>query len=277
MHPRILSFDIESAGVNALKSDLGFVILFGYKWAHEREAHVLTLDSHSLRQFNDKALLRQASALFAEADIVVGHFASIFDRRFIQGRLLINGLPPLPPTKLRDTCLLARSVAAFSSNRLKHLAKILNLTNRKLDNNWPEAWFKVMQGNTRHLAALARYCKGDVLAVEELYFRLRPFDNPHPRLWSNPGGSRKPKCGVCGGRVAWRGLIYLGQQAYRRYQCLSCWRWDRERKALKQRAVEPESAVARTRRPPAQSPRRVRHMVSRRAARCRLRGSRTGQ
>jgi len=63
--PRILSFDIESAGVNALKSDLGFVILFGYKWAHEPHAHVLTLAPQSLRRFDDKALLRAASKLFA--------------------------------------------------------------------------------------------------------------------------------------------------------------------------------------------------------------------
>ena len=229
--PRILSFDIESAGVNALKADLGFVILFGYKWAHEKEAHVLTIDRQSLRRFDDKALLRAASKLFAEADLVVGHFASLFDRRFIQGRLLINGLHPIPPTKIRDTCLLARSLATFSSNRLKHLAKILHLRHQKLDNNWPTAWFKVMQGSMAHLNALARYCKGDVEAVEELYFKLRPFDQPHPRLYPSTKGDTR--CAACGGKVAWRGVVYLGEQIYRRYQCTTCWRWGRERKALR--------------------------------------------
>ena len=230
MYPKILSFDIESAGVNALKADLGFVILFGYKWAHEEEAHVITIDRQSLRRFDDKALLRQASAIMAQADLVVGHFASLFDRRFIQGRLLINGLPPIPPTKIRDTCLIARSLATFSSNRLKHLAKILRLSHQKLDNNWPTAWFKVMQGSVRHLNALAKYCKGDVEAVEELYFKLRPFDQPHPRLYPSEKGTTR--CAACGGKVAWRGTVPLGENVYRRYQCLTCWRWGRERKAL---------------------------------------------
>ena len=224
--PKILSFDIESAGVNALKSDLGFVICFGYKWLHEPKAHVLTIAEADLHKFDDKKLLIEASKLLSEADIIVGHFASVFDRRFIQGRLLINKLPPIPPVKMRDTCMLARSIANYSSNRLKHLARILDLEHQKLENDWPTAWFKVMQGDTKVLKALAEYCKGDVLAVEELYMRLRPFDQPHPRIVSD-----RTKCGTCGGNVEYRGFAYVGHLRYRRFVCKSCRRWDRERTA----------------------------------------------
>ena len=221
--PKILSFDIESAGVNALRSDLGFVIVFGYKWLHEKKAHAIVIDPDSLRKFDDRKLLIEASKLIAEADIVVGHFASVFYRRFIQGRLLIHGLPPIPPVKMRDTCMMARSIANYSSNRLKHLAKILGLSNQKLENGWPESWFKVMQGDPKALKGMARYCKGDVLAVEELYLKLRPFDNPHPRLIAD-----RTKCGVCGGNVEYRGVAYVGQNKYRRYVCRSCRKWGRE-------------------------------------------------
>ena len=221
--PKILSFDIESAGVNALRSDLGFVIVFGYKWLHEKKAHAIVIDPDSLRKFDDRKLLIEASKLIAEADIVVGHFASVFDRRFIQGRLLIHGLPPIPPVKMRDTCMMARSIANYSSNRLKHLAKILGLSNQKLENGWPESWFKVMQGDPKALKGMAKYCKGDVLAVEELYLKLRPFDNPHPRLIAD-----RTKCGVCGGNVEYRGVAYVGQNKYRRYVCRSCRKWGRE-------------------------------------------------
>jgi uncharacterized protein YprB with RNaseH-like and TPR domain len=227
--PKILFFDIESAGVNALKSDLGFVIVFGYKWGHEKKVHTIVSDKQDLKQFSDKKLLIKASKLFEEADILVGHFASIFDRRFIQGRLLINFLPPIPPVKMRDTCLIARSVANFSSNRLKHLGKILNLTNRKLENNWPTAWFKVMQGDLKYLRGLAKYCEGDVLALEELYMRLRPFDNPHPRIIQD-----RSKCGVCGGDIQYRGVTHIGELIYRRFQCKKCFHWGRERNCIKQ-------------------------------------------
>lgn len=226
--PKILFFDLESNGTNALKSDLGFVIVFGYKWAHERSAHAITLNKRELSQFDDSRLLKIASRLIQEADILVGHFASVFDRRFIQGRLLLQGLPPIPNTKLRDTCMITRSFANYSSNRLKHLAKILNLRHQKLENNWPEAWLEVLKGNMRVLGELATYCKGDVLAVEELYNKIRPFDNASPRLYED-----RETCGVCGSAVQYRGQAIVGQQRYRRFQCTDCGRWDRERKALK--------------------------------------------
>ena len=160
---------------------------------------------------------------------MVTHFGSVFDRRFIQGRLLIHNLPPIPMTKMRDTCMIARSVANYSSNRLKHLAKILNLPHQKLDNNWPEAWFKVMQGDVKHLRALAHYCEGDVLALEDLYMRLRPFDNAHPRITDN-----RSVCPACGGQVEYRGFAFVTDLKYRRYVCQKCRRWGRERKAVKQ-------------------------------------------
>jgi len=227
--PKILFFDIESAGVNALKSDLGFVILFGWKWAGEREAHCLQIDRKHLHRFDDSKLLKQAAKLLGQADIVVGHFASVFDRRFIQGRLLINKLEPIPPTKLRDTCMIARSVANFSSNRLKHLAKILGLRHQKLENNWPQAWFEVMKGNAKALAGLAKYCKGDVLALEELYNALRPFDNAHPNIYLD-----RHHCGVCGSGVQYRGTALVNNKRYRRFQCKKCGRWGRETQALKE-------------------------------------------
>jgi DNA-binding phage protein len=209
--------------VNALKSDLGFVILFGYKWSNEKHAKIISIDKRSLRAFDDSKLLKKASRLLEQADITVAHFGSVFDRRFIQGRLLINKLPPIPPTKMRDTCMIARSVANFSSNRLKHLAKILSFRHQKLENNWPEAWFKVMQGDMKHLRAMAEYCKGDVLALEELYYALRAFDNPHPRLYMD-----RSKCGKCGGPVEYRGFAYVGTNRYRRWRCKSGCGWGRD-------------------------------------------------
>lgn len=226
--PKILSFDIESAGVNALHPDLGFIICFGYKWLHETDAHTITLDKQSLLTYDDKQLLEDASKLMEEADILVGHFASVFDRRFIQGRLLINDLPPIPNVKLRDTCMIARSVANFSSNRLKNLAKVLNLKNQKLENGWPKAWLDVLRGDEKALDRLAEYCRGDVVAVEELYLKLRPFDNPHPRLFD------RSKCPSCGGDVEYRGTYTAGERKYRRFQCKSCKKWGHETKPIKE-------------------------------------------
>ena len=224
--PKILFLDIESIGVNALKADLGRVVCFGYKWQRQKEAHVVTMTGKELRHFDDKPLLEKISKLYNEAELTVAHFGSVFDRRFIQGRLLINNMPPLPMTRMRDTCMIVRSVANFSSNRLKYLCKIFKFDNQKLDNNWPEAWFEVMRGNMQALKKMAIYCRGDVMALEELYNRLLPFDNCHPRMVMN-----RSKCRVCGGEVEYRGFSYVGENKYRRLRCIKCNKWDRERKA----------------------------------------------
>src|SRR3990167_7824916 len=219
--PKILFFDIESAGVNALKSDLGFVIMVGYKWAHENDVKVDVIRQHDLRHFDDNELLARFSKRFEKADICVAHFGSVFDRRFIQGRLLINKLPPIPPTKMRDTCMIARAVANFSSNRLKYLAKILDFRHQKLENDWPRAWFRVMRGDVPALKRLGKYCRGDVLALEELYNRLRAFDNAHPSVHFGR------VCPACGARVHYRGHAMVGRYKYRRFQCMGCGRWGR--------------------------------------------------
>ena len=220
--PKILFYDIESAGVNALKSDLGFVIVFGYKWAHEKQAKAITISRKALRHFDDRQLLQRASMILSRADIVVAHYGSVFDRRFIQGRLLINKLPPIPMTKMRDTCMIARSVANFSSNRLKYLAKVLDLRHQKLDNGWPMAWFKVMQGGMAALRRMAIYCRGDVRALEDLYYRLRPFDNAHTRLFFT-----SDTCSVCGSGVEYRGYTFVNNKHYRRFVCKQCHKWGR--------------------------------------------------
>ncbi len=227
---RTLYFDFESAGVNALKSDLGFAVCFGYKWDDEREAHCLTIRKKDLKHFDDRWLLVQASAIFEKADLVVGHFASVFDRRFFQGRLAINGLPSIPPTKMRDTCFIARSAFNFSSNRLGHLSKILKLEQRKQDkgDGWPSWWFKTMQGDMSALKKMQAYCLQDVLTLEALYKRLLPFDNAHPRIVAD-----RTKCGACGGGVQFHGVVWAGGRQYRRYQCVKCWRWDRETTMVK--------------------------------------------
>lgn len=222
--PRILFFDIETAGVNALKSDLGFVLMVGYKWAHQKEAKVLCIKKKHLKHFNDGPLLVKFSEIYKQADIVVAHFGSVFDRRFWQGRLMIHKLPPIPNTVMRDTCMIARSVANYSSNRLKNLGDTLNLVNRKIEkgDGWPSWWFKAMQGDMQAIRDMAVYCKGDVLALEELYYRLRPFDNAHPRL-----DMRANRCGACGGRTVREGYRYAKTRRYARYRCVTdgCRKW----------------------------------------------------
>ena len=230
--PRILFWDIETDGVNALKADLGFCVMVGYKWQGDKDAKVLTVKKKDLRNFNDGPLLTAFSKIYNQADLTVAHFGSVFDRRFIQGRLLINSLPPIPFTKMRDTCMVARSVANYSSNRLGNLCVTLKLPQKKMEkgSGWPLWWFKVMRGDMQALRDMAAYCKDDVRALEALYNRLRPFDNAHPRMFLE---TDRPSCGKCGGVIQYHGVAFQGNKRYRRFQCNKCGAWGRDTRSIK--------------------------------------------
>lgn len=229
MHePKILYWDLETGGVNALRADLGFVLCFGYKWAGERNAHCLTLKDFSgfkLHTFDDTELVRAALKIMEKADLLVAHYGDKFDRRFFQGRCVIDGLKPPPPTKQRDTCRIARTAFNFSSNRLGHLAKVLKCKHQKRSRGWPDWWLRVLAGDKDTLDKMAHYCKGDVQTLEDVYMKLRVYDNPHPRLVMD-----RSKCGLCGGAVEYRGFAYVGLYRYRRYVCHKCGRWGKEEK-----------------------------------------------
>jgi hypothetical protein len=215
---------------------LGFILNFGYKWLGEKKVDVLTVDNYpgwfsKRKGVNDKPLLKHALQIMEEADLMVAHYGDKFDRRFFQGRCAIHDLTPPPPTKQRDTWRIAKSAFCFSSNRLGALAMTLGLYEQKhvkQRNEWPGWWVRAMAGDKNAIHQMAEYCAQDVRTTEAVYLRIRQYDNPHPRMYTDRG-----VCGVCGGKVQYRGFAYVGVNKYRRYRCSQCGKWGRETKAWK--------------------------------------------
>ena len=234
---KVLIWDLETGGVNAFKADLGFVLNFGYKWLGKDKVTVLRVsDYHDWFKktrdlpVNDKPLLKKALEVIAEADLLVAHYGDKFDRRFFQGRCIIQGLKPPPPTIQRDTWRIARGAFAFSSNRLGNLAKTLNLSQQKYQkkpNEWPSWWYRAMAGDETAIVEMAKYCAQDVRTTEEVYLRERVYDNfQHPRLYDN-----RENCKLCGGSVTYQGYRRTVERRYKRYQCQDCGRWGVDSKA----------------------------------------------
>lgn len=234
-NPKILLFDLETGGVNALKSDLGMILCFGYKFLGDKKAKVLTVDMFpnwfsTEKGVNDAGITKAALAIMETADIIVAHYGEKFDRKFFQGRCLVNNLTPPPPTKLRDTWRIARTAFNFSSNRLGNLAKVLKLPQQKQEKKgdaWPGWWIRSMAGDRKAIREMAAYCAQDIQTLEALYLRLRAYDNPHPRLITD-----RALCRLCGGNVEYRGVAFVGENHYRRFQCKICGKWDRESRKM---------------------------------------------
>lgn len=240
--PRVLIFDIETGGINGFKADLARVYNFGCKWLGEPKVTVLTVDQYpgwfsKKTGVSDRGICKAIEPIFNEADLVVGHFAEKFDRRFINGRRIINGLPPLSTiTKLRDTWRMARTAFAFSSNRLGNLAMMLGLPelkHQKTRHEWPGWWIRAAAGDESAIHDMAKYCAQDVRTTEQLYLRLAPYDNPHPNLYPEREG-----CFSCGGSVQYRGYMLAGKYRYRRFQCTDCGKWGRDSKRVSIAEVE---------------------------------------
>ena len=229
---KILLWDLETGGVNAFRSDLGFILNFGYKWLGDERTHVLTVDQFpgwfSVKgSINDKPILEAALKIMEKADLLVAHYGDKFDRRFFQGRCAIHGLLPPPPTKQRDTWAIARRAFNFSSNRLGNLAEVLGLgekKHQKTRDEWPGWWFRAMSGDVTAIHKMSEYCKQDVRTLEQIYLRIRPYDTIHPRVIVD-----RQLCGTCGGAIQYRGFSFVGVYKYRRFQCQECGKWDRER------------------------------------------------
>lgn len=233
---KILIWDIESAGVNALEADLSSIVNFGYKFVGEKKAHVITIDQFpgwfsKDKGLNDKPLLKAALKVMAEADILVAHYGDKFDKPFFAGRCVIHGLTPPPPAKQRDTCYIAYKTFKFSSNRLVHLADILGLNEKKFHKkcpeHWPGWWLRALAGDKEAIHEMAEYCAQDVQTLEQVYLRLQPFDAAHPRLVAD-----RAKCLACGGEIQYRGVVVAKENRYRRFQCKSCGRWGRDTKKI---------------------------------------------
>lgn len=222
--PRILLWDLETNGVNARHPDLGFVTHFGYKWLDEKKVHSLTFDKFNGYQkhgYSDKDLLAYARGIIDQADMLVAHYGDYFDRKFLNGRLMINGLDPIPNVIQFDTCRKAWKYFNFSGNRLKQLAKFLGCENQKGDNEFPGWWHRVMAGDKSAIKLMAKYNKQDVLTLEGVYLKMRPFVPEHVKLFTNG------QCRICGGFRTKRGTLRTQQLLYQRYQCQRCGTWDK--------------------------------------------------
>jgi len=177
-------------------------------------------------------MMRSLFELLDEADIVVAHNGDKFDLPHIQGRGLVLGLKPPAPYKTIDTVKVARYEFNFPSNSLEYLAKVLGLKNQKDGHKkFPgfELWLGVMAGNKEAWKEMKDYNIIDILVLEELYLRMRPYMKRHPNVgvFDEQPVPVCPNCGTA--NIQYRGYAHTNISKYRRFVCNDCGTWSRTR------------------------------------------------
>ena len=211
-----------------MSADISRISHFGYKWLGEGRA--LCKDLTDFPSFhkngewveNEKDLLTFISDLFRSADHLVAHYGDKFDRRYVNAKLLKHNLPPIPPApglKQTDTCKISREHLKLSSNRLDNISRFLGVP-MKRTKNWPADWLKMTSGDKAAFERVKTYCIGDIISLEQVFLRLRPFCKglPNHNLVNEEFG-----CPACGsGNYMKYGTWFTLQTVRQRYRCKDC-------------------------------------------------------
>lgn len=240
MKPKILLFDIETSpnlgyiwgkweqNVIAFEQEW-FMLSFCAKWLDGKTITRGLIDypAYVKDKTNDKALVTELWQLFNEADIIIGHNGDKFDVRKSNTRFIEHGLMPPEPYKTIDTLKVAKKYFAFNSNKLDDLGKRLGV-GRKIKTGGFELWLACLQGDAKAWQSMKRYNRQDVLLLEQIYLKLRPWITGHPNvsiLTQTLDGC--PSCGSL--KLQRRGFGISKTGKYQRFQCKECGAWSHTR------------------------------------------------
>lgn len=229
MEPRILLFDIETAPCEAwvwsIWKELGstnmikkewYVLCWRAKWLNGKR-----MFSGKAIDGDDRECMVKLRDLINEADFVVYHNGNKFDMKKVYTRFAVHGIPPPSSVTPIDTLVIAKRHFAFTSNRLDDLGRYLGV-GRKVKTGGFELWKRCMLGHAKAFRKMLYYCAGDVLLLERVYLRLRPYYHRHPAV----SAGEKMTCRQCGGKkLESRGSGVNSVGVYRRFQCQDCGGW----------------------------------------------------
>ena len=186
---------------------------------------------YETRDENDYEVVKALMEWLSQADVVIAHNARKFDVPLIRARAIVHEMKPPAPYKVVDTLDIAKKEFRFVRNTLKNLAEELNCTPKYSHSKFPgfSLWSECMKGNDEAWEEMKLYNIEDVITLEEVYLKLRPWDTQHPNITSElePEDIRCPKCGDV--HLYRRGFYFTNAGKYQRYQCKQCGGWSSSR------------------------------------------------
>lgn len=253
--PRILLYDVETSHSLAAIFQLAnndyinpenliqdrHMVCAAWKWLDEDKVYAVSVLDDPKRFVKDHTddyhVVKTLHEVMSQADVVVGHNSDRFDHKFSEARMAINGLPPLPPLIKLDTLKTAKDKFLFSSNKLDFIGRALKV-GKKMSTT-PGLWLEVLKGSKSAIKEMVAYNKGDVLLLEKVFLKLRPYMGNAVNLGLFNSGEGCPRCGSK--KVQRRGLHRAISRVYQRFQCLACGGWHRS--VLNDKSVKPSTRV----------------------------------
>lgn len=235
--PKVLLLDIETApilarvwgmwdqnvGLNQIKSDW-FILSFSAKWLGDPASKTIYADQRNAKDIEDDTpLLKKVWNLLDEADILITQNGIKFDTKKLNSRFVIKGFQPPSSFKNIDTLVLAKKHFGFTSNKLEYMTDKLCTKYKKNSHkkfSGFELWKECLAGNKAAWKEMELYNKLDVLSLEELYYKLIPWDSSiNFNLYSD---SEEVLCKCGSSDFIKRGFFYTNSGKFQRYRCNKC-------------------------------------------------------
>ena len=172
---RLIGWDLETTNLSAI---MGRILCCSFKVIQpDRKGEIITLrgDDRKYRRpdITDDGDLCQAIRDKLESyDVIVGHNSKLFDRKFLNARLLRAGARPLAPQFHIDTMWLIRTHFRISS-KLDNVQKYLKLPDEKTPISWDD-WQRAAGFDRNAMDKIVEHNIKDVIVLEQAYWKLLP-------------------------------------------------------------------------------------------------------
>lgn len=203
--------------------DSGYVLCWAAKWYGHDDIFF-----DSIYNSSQKTMLKRAHKLLDAADAVIHYNGTKFDIPTLNKEFLLHSLVPPAPYKQIDLLKTARSQFKFPTNRLDYVARALKL-GRKTPHRGHELWIKCMDKDPEAWAEMEEYNKNDVLLLEKVYDKLKPWIKNHANYSSFTDNLVCPVCNSFEYQRRGSALTVAGR--YPRFQCKGCGHWFRGNKS----------------------------------------------
>jgi len=194
-----------------------FMLSWSGKWLFDHKAFSEVLKPEEVLNKDDKRIVEKVWKVLDEADIVITYNGVNFDMKRMNTRFLYHGLQPPTPYRNIDLYQTAKSTFGFTSNKLDFVNKFLNLRH-KIHTGF-DLWVDCYNGKKEALKLIDKYNINDVVILEDLYVKLRPWIKNHPNI-SVYQEIDEPQCPNCGSmNLEEKNYQYTNSAKYASYRC----------------------------------------------------------
>jgi predicted RNA-binding Zn-ribbon protein involved in translation (DUF1610 family) len=227
----------QNVGLNQIRSEWS-ILSFTYKQLGASKRSLTYMDTQGSPR-DDRAVCAALWDIMHDNDFLIAQNGKRFDARKIRARLIMHGFTPHRPVKIIDTMLMARQVAAFTSNKLEWLTTYLSSVQKLKHKDFPgfDLWTECLADNPKAWASMRKYNIVDVLSMEDVYMRLRGWVTGHPNFAAYYD-DEKTRCPVCGSEHLIKSdtTHKTNVSEYNQFQCGDCGAWSRDRYTINSKA-----------------------------------------